>query len=257
MTISLPGGPADQDGGVVAEVQRALCLTPRGRGLGAAGFPGPHSRSVAAVLLRPQVLVSRGPACRVGGPAQGATGRTTSSVREVLTNPKYTGHMVWNRRARKAAGRNPLNPVGQWVWSTAPVPQALVDLETFVRAPQVAEGRRRSRPVPGPNQHPQTNRIYRLHGYVVRALCGRRIHGKPSGRTTYYVCAPKAEYRPDMGAVTTRGRRARSRQAGAHPQVGSLSTLTCENTETPRGRPPTAWARVARPSLGRSAGWER
>lgn len=31
-----------------------------------------------------------------------ATGRWTySNVRDVLTNPKYTGHMVWNRRARK------------------------------------------------------------------------------------------------------------------------------------------------------------
>ncbi|RAS60660.1 recombinase [Lentzea atacamensis] len=31
---------------------------------------------------------------------------TYSSVREVLTNPKYTGHMLWNRRARKGAGKN-------------------------------------------------------------------------------------------------------------------------------------------------------
>ncbi|MDQ1048605.1 hypothetical protein QFZ76_006841 [Streptomyces sp. V4I2] len=104
--------------------------------------------------------------------------------------------MVWNRRARKAAGRNRLNPAWQWVWST-PVHQALVDLETFVRAQQIAEGRQRSRPVPGPNRHPQTKRVYRLRGYVVCTLCGRRIHGKPSGGTTYYVCAPKAEYRPE------------------------------------------------------------
>lgn len=96
-----------------------------------------------------------------------AAGRwTTSSVRDVLTNPKYTGHMVWNRRARKAAGRNRLNPVGEWVWSTVPVHEALVDLETFVRAQQVAEGRQRSRPVPGANRHPQTKRVYRLRGYV-------------------------------------------------------------------------------------------
>ncbi|GAB2997335.1 hypothetical protein GCM10023080_074140 [Streptomyces pseudoechinosporeus] len=127
-----------------------------------------------------------------------AAGRwTTSSVREVLTNPKYTGHMVWNRRARKGTGRNRLNPVEEWVWSTAPAHEALVGLETFVRAQQVAERRRRSRGAAGVNRHPQTNRIYRLRGYVFCVLCGRRIQGKPSGRTVYYVCAPKAEYRPE------------------------------------------------------------
>lgn len=129
-------------------------------------------------------------------PARAAGRWTGSSVREVLTNPKYTGHMVWNRRARKAAGRNRLNPVEEWVWSTMPAHAALVPLETFVRAQQVAERQQRSRRAAGANTHPQTKRVYRLRGYVFCALCGRRIHGKPSGRTTYYVCAPKAEYRP-------------------------------------------------------------
>jgi len=47
-----------------------------------------------------------------------AVGRwTCSNVPEILTNPKYTGHMVWNRHARKGAGHNRLNPPGQWVWS--------------------------------------------------------------------------------------------------------------------------------------------
>lgn len=127
-----------------------------------------------------------------------AAGRWTgSSVREVLTNPKYTGHMVWNRRARKAAGRNRLNSVEEWVWSPTPAHAALVDLETFVRAQKVAERRQGSRRASGPNSHPQTKRVYRLRGYVFCALCGRRIHGKPSRRSTYYVCAPKAEYRPE------------------------------------------------------------
>ncbi|MEU5698535.1 recombinase family protein [Streptomyces aurantiacus] len=97
-----------------------------------------------------------------------AAGRwTASSVREVLTNPKYTGHMVWNRRTRKGAGHNSLNPAEEWVWSNAPAHGALVGLETFVRAQQVAERRR------------------------------RRIQGKPSERAVYYVCPPKAEYRSE------------------------------------------------------------
>jgi site-specific DNA recombinase len=64
-----------------------------------------------------------------------ATGRWTySNVRDVLTNPKYTGHMVWNRRARKGAGKNRVNPVTEWVWSPEPVHVALIDLETYVQA---------------------------------------------------------------------------------------------------------------------------
>ncbi|MGC9671426.1 recombinase family protein [Planosporangium sp. 12N6] len=31
-----------------------------------------------------------------------------SAVRGIVTNPKYTGYMVWNRRATKSGGR--LNP---------------------------------------------------------------------------------------------------------------------------------------------------
>jgi len=76
-----------------------------------------------------------------------------------------------------------LNPVEEWVWSTAPLHEALVGLETFVRAQQVAERRRGSRGAVGANRHPQTKRVYRLRGYVFCVLCGRRIQGKPSGRT--------------------------------------------------------------------------
>ena len=45
---------------------------------------------------------------------------TYFNVRDILTNPKYTGHMVWNRRARKTGG-NRGNPVSEWIWSPEPV----------------------------------------------------------------------------------------------------------------------------------------
>ncbi|NUR03994.1 MAG: recombinase family protein [Streptomyces sp.] len=142
-----------------------------------------------------------------------AAGRwTTSSVREVLTNPKHTGHMVWNRRARKAAGGNRLDPVGEWVWSTTPVHEALVDLETFVRAQQIAERRQRSRPAPGANRHPQTKRIHRLRGYVFCALCGRRIHGKPS--RTDHLLRVRAQGGIPAGRASTQHLDAR----GHHPR---------------------------------------
>lgn len=82
-----------------------------------------------------------------------------SSVRDVLTNPKPTGHMVWNRRARKGSGKNRMNPVSEWVWSPEPVHEVLVDLETFVQAQEVAEYRERSRSTSGLSRHPQARRV--------------------------------------------------------------------------------------------------
>lgn len=38
-----------------------------------------------------------------------------SAVRDILTNPKYIGYMVWNRRATKSGGK--VNPPESWVWS--------------------------------------------------------------------------------------------------------------------------------------------
>lgn len=67
-----------------------------------------------------------------------AVGRwTASNVRDVLTNPKHTGHMVWNRHARKS-GHNRANPVAEWIWSPQPTHDPLVDLESFIQAQQVA-----------------------------------------------------------------------------------------------------------------------
>ncbi|WP_257232609.1 recombinase family protein [Streptomyces sp. Rer75] len=127
-----------------------------------------------------------------------AVGRWThSNVRDILTNPKYTGHMVWNRRARKGGGRNRPNPVEEWVWSPEPVHEALVSLEAFVQAQQVAEHRERSRSTPGTNKHPRAQRTYRLRSYLFCPLCGRRFYGKTSKGVSYYVCAPKKANRPD------------------------------------------------------------
>ena len=130
-----------------------------------------------------------------------AIGRWTySNVRDVLANPKHTGHMVWNRKARKGKGKNRANPVEQWVWSPEPTHEPLVDLETFVQAQQIGEGRRRSRSTSGANTHPDTKRIYPLRGYVLCTVCGRRYFGKtPHSQigTAYYVCTPKKHYRPE------------------------------------------------------------
>jgi len=120
-----------------------------------------------------------------------AVGRWTySNVREILTNPKHTGHMVWNRHARKS-GHNRANPATDWVWSPEPTHQALVDLETFIQAQQVAAHRFGSRTNPGPSRHPETKRAYPLRTYLFCHACGRRMFGKTRRQTAYYACAPK------------------------------------------------------------------
>lgn len=45
------------------------------------------------------------------------------SVREILLNPKYTGYMVWNRRATKGGK---VNPPELWVWSAEPTHEPIV-----------------------------------------------------------------------------------------------------------------------------------
>ncbi len=121
---------------------------------------------------------------------------TYSNVRDMLTNPKHTGHMVWNRRARKGGGKNRMNPVSEWVWSPDPTHEANIDLETFVQAQQVAEQRERSRTA-SKNRDPQAKRTYRLRSYIFCVLCKRRLYGKTKHQHAYYVCAPKKAWVPE------------------------------------------------------------
>jgi site-specific DNA recombinase len=131
---------------------------------------------------------------------------TYSNVRDVLTNPKHTGHMVWNRRARKGAGKNRMNPVTEWVWSPQPVHEALVGLETFVQAQDVSAHRERSRTTPGLSPDPQAKRVYPLRSFVFCDLCGRRMFGNTRRETASYACAPKKAWRPPGHPVILRVR---------------------------------------------------
>jgi site-specific DNA recombinase len=137
-----------------------------------------------------------------------AVGRWTySNVRDVLTNPKYTGHMVWNRRARKSGG-NVVNPVSEWIWSPEPVHEVLVDLDTFIQVQEVSGHRFGSRTAAGANtKHPQTKRSYMFRTYLFCDLCGRRMNGKTRTRV-YYACNPRKGYvepgHPAAGSIFLR-----------------------------------------------------
>jgi Recombinase len=118
-----------------------------------------------------------------------AVGRWTgSAVREILRNPKYTGYMVWNRRASKKGGR--CNPPSEWVWSPAPTHEPLVTKALFEAAAATSRVRQGSRTASGPSRHPQAARSYPLRSYVVCELCGRRMFGKTRRDLAYYACEP-------------------------------------------------------------------
>lgn len=58
------------------------------------------------------------------------------SVRAVLTNEKYIGNNVWNRRSYKLKGKGVDNPPEQWVRSEGAF-QPIVDVKLFNRAQQI------------------------------------------------------------------------------------------------------------------------
>lgn len=112
---------------------------------------------------------------------------TGSAVREVLTNPKYTGYMVYNRRSTKHG--NKTNPASAWVWSPYPVHEPLVTRERFEQAQAVAATSGASRAGYAPNSNPATRTSYLLRSFLRCTLCGNRMWGKTHPRgTVYYVC---------------------------------------------------------------------
>jgi site-specific DNA recombinase len=125
-----------------------------------------------------------------------------SGIREILRNPKYTGYMVYNRRATTSR-RGKVNPPSAWIWSDRPTHEPLITRETFDAAQTIARSRQRSRRAPGRNRHRQTRHTYLLRSYITCGLCGRRMAGKTDHPdtypTAYYYCQPDRNHkgRPD------------------------------------------------------------
>jgi hypothetical protein len=123
-------------------------------------------------------------------PPDPATGWTPQGVWKILSNPKYTGHMVYGRR-RTINGRTRAMPPDQWIWSPQPVHPAIVDRATWDAAQ--AEGRTHSTATdePGPTAH--SRRTYVLRSRIRCRACSRRMYGAtrpaPGGQqVTYYLC---------------------------------------------------------------------
>ncbi|MGW4411951.1 recombinase family protein [Nonomuraea sp. NPDC004702] len=76
--------------------------------------------------------------------AEGQMPWTDRRVRRMLTQPKYSGFQVWNRRAR--GGRS--NPIADWVWSHQQAHPAIVTMEQW-RETQLVTADMCRRRVPG------------------------------------------------------------------------------------------------------------
>ncbi|WP_214411086.1 recombinase family protein [Sphaerisporangium fuscum] len=121
-----------------------------------------------------------------------------SGVREMLRNPKYTGYMVWNRKAttsRRGGKRSMDNPPSAWVRSPQPTHEPLVTREMYDQAQEIGAMRRKSRTSAVPNKHPRTARTYLLRSFISCGLCRRRMYGqtddrRPDTPITRYVCQP-------------------------------------------------------------------
>jgi len=133
-------------------------------------------------------------------PARSLGAWSRSSVWEVLRNPKYTGHQVWNRRARKK-GHNRENPPEAWIWSEAPAHPALVSREEHdaVQARAVANQRSRQA-VPATEVRPAAKTDYLYRGLLRCGICGLRMWGNHRRRSTYYSCQPSHQRAKDIPA---------------------------------------------------------
>jgi site-specific DNA recombinase len=130
-------------------------------------------------------------------------GWAKSTVRAILTNPRYTGRQVWNRQRRDeclidvddvALGhetRMRWNDPGEWVWSAETTHQALVTPEAFAAVQQhIGLGRHR----PATRKPRRTSRPYILRGLIRCGLCGRTMNASWNNDRAHYRCMFPKEY---------------------------------------------------------------
>ena len=123
-------------------------------------------------------------------------------IRAILRNPRYTGRQVWNRQSRDeqlidvedvAMGhktRQVWNDQADWIWSAEQAQEAVVDVETFTRAQQIA-GAGADRPAKKVNRR---RNPYLLRGLILCSSCGRRMQGSWNHDQAHYRCKLPSEY---------------------------------------------------------------
>jgi site-specific DNA recombinase len=137
---------------------------------------------------------------------------STSTVREILRNPKYTGRVVLGRTTntgptrRKGEARIIQLPREYWTWAASEnAHQALTDMETWEKAQAI--GRERGNSMDPGTRHlgRDSGRLYPYRSKIHCNQCKRRMHGTqstttpPGAKLTYYVC-PTRTGRPEDNA---------------------------------------------------------
>ncbi len=112
-------------------------------------------------------------------------GWSASTVRAILANPKYTGHMVFGRTRTRNGHRSTPAPIEEWLWSPGPAHSALVDMATWQAAQSAGAEHSTSRDTDRPNP---AGRIYPYRGRVRCRACTRRMAANPFPTLTYYRC---------------------------------------------------------------------
>ena len=112
---------------------------------------------------------------------------TDETVYDLLANPKYTGHMVWNRKTN-LGGHRRRNPPEAWVWSPAPTHEPIITRKDYDAAQHVTAARASMSAIPGEPAHPLARRTYELRSRIRCRLCKRRMHGINHTAGTYYLC---------------------------------------------------------------------
>ncbi|HUY44140.1 MAG TPA: recombinase family protein [Streptosporangiaceae bacterium] len=113
---------------------------------------------------------------------------TDQGVYALLSNPKYTGHMVWNRYANTGRRDRRLNPPDQWVWSPEPAHPAIITRELWDAAQAVTASRDAIPGEPGEPAHPLARHSYELRSLIRHRTCKRRMCGITRTTGTYYLC---------------------------------------------------------------------
>jgi site-specific DNA recombinase len=137
---------------------------------------------------------------------------STSTVRAILHNPKYTGRVVLGRTTntgptrRKGEAKIIQLPREYWTWAaTENAHEALIDLDTWERAQTV--GRERGNSMDPGTRHlgRDSGRLYPYRSKIHCNQCHRRMHGTqsdttpPGAKLTYYVC-PTRTGKPEDNA---------------------------------------------------------
>ncbi|MFI6514081.1 recombinase family protein [Spirillospora sp. NPDC050679] len=128
-----------------------------------------------------------------------------SAVKAILTNPRYTGHQVWNKQ-RKDEVLIDVNDVSlghitkltwndreQWVYSKKVVHPVIIDKDTFGRI----EGKlaaRRCQTGGTKAAHARVKRHYALRGVMYCGLCGRKMQAHTYKDYVYFRCRYPEEY---------------------------------------------------------------